>query len=124
MKSRFLALALALTSSALPQSTPPPAASANDLPDAPGTTSTLRPPAVPTGPTAVIDTSMGRLTCKLFDAQAPITVANFIVLADGSKDWTDPATLKKIHGKPLYDGTVFHRVIPGFMIQGGDPEGD
>jgi peptidyl-prolyl cis-trans isomerase A (cyclophilin A) len=67
---------------------------------------------------------MGRLTCKLFAAQAPITDANFIGLADGSRDWTDPATLKKIHGKPLYDGTIFHRVIPGFMIQGGDPEGD
>ena len=67
---------------------------------------------------------MGRLTCKLYDKQAPITVANFIGLAEGTKDWTDPKTLKKMHGVPLYSGTTFHRVIPGFMIQGGDPEGN
>jgi peptidyl-prolyl cis-trans isomerase A (cyclophilin A) len=123
MKSRFLALALALTSSALSQSTPstpPPAASTNDLPDAPGATSTIKPPVVPTGPTAIIDTSMGRLTCKFYDQQAPVTVANFIGLAEGTKDWTDADTLKKIHGKPYYNSTIFHRVIPGFMIQGGD----
>jgi peptidyl-prolyl cis-trans isomerase A (cyclophilin A) len=66
---------------------------------------------------------MGRLTCKFYDTQAPVTVANFIGLAEGTKDWTDPATQKKNHGKRLYDGTVFHRVIPGFMIQGGDPLG-
>lgn len=77
----------------------------------------------PTGPTAVFDTSMGRITCKLFSAEAPNTVANFIGLAEGTKDWTDPRTGKKMHGKRLYDGTTFHRVIPGFMIQGGDPTG-
>jgi peptidyl-prolyl cis-trans isomerase A (cyclophilin A) len=64
---------------------------------------------------------MGRITCKLFDKQAPKTVANFIGLVQGTKDWTDPATHKKMHNKPLYDGTQFHRVIPDFMIQGGDP---
>ncbi len=67
---------------------------------------------------------MGRLTCKLFDKQAPITVANFIGLANGTKDWVDPTTLKKVHGQPFYNGTTFHRVIPGFMIQGGDRAGD
>ena len=67
---------------------------------------------------------MGRLTCKLYDKQAPITVANFIGLAEGTKDWTDPKTLKKVHGQPFYNGTTFHRVIPGFMIQGGDRAGD
>ena len=67
---------------------------------------------------------MGRLSCKLFDKQAPITVANFIGLANGTKDWVDPVTLKKTHGQPFYDGTTFHRVIPGFMIQGGDRAGD
>ena len=103
------------------QSTPPPPADA--LPDAPSTTSSIKPPVVPTGPTAVIDTTMGRLTCKLYDKQAPITVANFIGLADGSKDWTDPKTLQKMHHQPFYNGTTFHRVIPNFMIQGGDPEG-
>ena len=75
---------------------------------------------MPTGPTVVIDTTMGRLTCKLFEKEAPVTVANFIGLATGTKTWTDPVTLKKMTGVPFYDGTTFHRVIPGFMIQGGD----
>jgi peptidyl-prolyl cis-trans isomerase A (cyclophilin A) len=66
---------------------------------------------------------MGRITCKLFDKQAPKTVANFIGLAEGTKDWTDPATHQKMHNKRFYDGTAFHRVIPEFMIQGGDPTG-
>jgi peptidyl-prolyl cis-trans isomerase A (cyclophilin A) len=66
---------------------------------------------------------MGRMTCKLFSKEAPKTVANFIGLAEGTKDWTDPTTHQKMHGKPLYDGTQFHRVIPDFMIQGGDPTG-
>jgi peptidyl-prolyl cis-trans isomerase A (cyclophilin A) len=66
---------------------------------------------------------MGRLTCKLYDQQAPLTVANFIGLAEGTKDWTDSKTLQKVHNKPFYNGTTFHRVIPGFMIQGGDPTG-
>jgi len=74
----------------------------------------------PTGPTVVLDTSMGRITCKLFEKQAPIATANFIGLADGSKDWIDSTTGKKIHGQPFYNGTTFHRVIPQFMIQGGD----
>ena len=67
---------------------------------------------------------MGRLTCKLYDKQAPITTANFVGLAEGTKDWTDPVTLKKVHGQPFYSGTTFHRVIPGFMIQGGDRAGN
>ena len=100
-----------------PQQTNPPAA--ETLPDAPASNA----PAVlqPTGPTAVFDTSMGRITCRLFEKEAPETVANFIGLAQGTKDWTDPTTHKKMHNKPLYNGTVFHRVIPEFMIQGGDP---
>lgn len=92
------------------------------LPDAP-TSQATPPPLQPTGPTAVFDTTMGRITCKLFSAEAPNTVANFIGLAEGTKDWTDPKTEEKMHGKPFYDGTIFHRVIPGFMIQGGDPTG-
>jgi len=67
---------------------------------------------------------MGRLTCKTFDKQAPKAVANFIGLAEGTKDWTVNATHAKQHGKRFYDGLTFHRVIPGFMIQGGDPVGD
>src|SRR5437870_10977471 len=74
-------------------------------------------------PTAVIDTSAGKLTCKLFPDKAPLGVANFIGLSDGTKDWTSPVTHQKKHGVPLYDGTIFHRVIPNFMIQGGDPAG-
>jgi peptidyl-prolyl cis-trans isomerase A (cyclophilin A) len=82
-------------------------------------------PAAPAaaGPTAIIQTSMGNLTCTLFPKVAPIGVANFIGLANGTKDWTSPVTHDKKHGVPLYDGTIFHRVIPEFMIQGGDPAG-
>ncbi len=76
------------------------------------------------GPAVVIDTTMGRITCKLFSKDAPVTSANFIGLAEGTKDFTDPVTQKKVHGQPFYDGTTFHRVIPGFMIQGGDRRGD
>ncbi len=100
--------------------TSPPA----DLPDGPEAASQVRPPVAPTGPTAILDTSVGRLTCKLYAKQAPVTVANFIGLAQGTKDWTDPASLKKVHGQPFYDGTTFHRVIPNFMIQGGDRVGN
>ena len=91
------------------------------LPDAPQATAAAM--IRPNGPTVVMDTSMGRITCQFFQQQAPKAVANFIALAQGTKDWTDPATNKKQHNKPLYDGTTFHRVIPEFMIQGGDPVG-
>ena len=74
-------------------------------------------------PTAIIDTTAGKLTCVLFPDKAPIGVANFIGLARGTKDWTNPATGRKMHGVPLYNGAIFHRVIPEFMIQGGDPMG-
>jgi len=77
----------------------------------------------PTQPTATIETSMGNIHCTLFPDKAPNTVANFIGLATGRKPWTDPKTGQMVKGKPLYDGTTFHRVIPNFMIQGGDPEG-
>ena len=93
------------------------------LPDDPGTTAHIQAPAVPDGPIVVFDTSMGRMTCGLFSREAPATVANFIGLATGSKTYTDPVSHQKVQGKPLYDGTTFHRVIPGFMIQGGDPTG-
>jgi len=75
-------------------------------------------------PKAIIDTTAGKLTCTLFPDKAPIGVANFIGLSDGTKDWTSPVTHEKKHGVPLYDGTIFHRIIPNFMIQGGDPRGD
>jgi len=75
-------------------------------------------------PTAVIDTTAGKMTCTLFPDKAPEGVANFIGLARGTKDWTNPMTGAKKHGVPLYNGTIFHRVIPEFMIQGGDPLGN
>jgi len=71
---------------------------------------------------ATLTTSAGPVRVKLFPDHAPKTVANFVGLADGSTEWTDPKTGKKADG-PLYPGTIFHRVIPGFMIQGGDPLG-
>jgi cyclophilin family peptidyl-prolyl cis-trans isomerase len=74
-------------------------------------------------PVAVIETNMGNLTCVLFPKAAPLGTANFIGLAKGTKDWKDPKTGQTKHGVPLYDNTTFHRVIPEFMIQGGDPAG-
>ena len=100
------------------QSTPAPA----DLPDAP--TANVAVTIVPNGPTVVMDTSMGRITCQFYQKQAPFAVANFIALAEGTKDWTDPGTHKPQHHKSLYNHTTFHRVIPEFMIQGGDPAGN
>ena len=72
----------------------------------------------PTGPTVVIDTSMGRMVCRLYEREAPATVANFIGLADGSKDWKDPATDKIVHGTPFYDGTGLAGFPDGIL--GGD----
>ena len=74
-------------------------------------------------PVAIIHTTAGDLHCTLMPKVAPIGVENFIGLAEGTKDWTNPSTGQKKHGVPLYDGTIFHRVIPEFMIQGGDPIG-
>ena len=72
---------------------------------------------------ATIETSLGALHCELFADKAPMTVANFVGLARGMKAWTNPRTGAVERGKPFYDGLTFHRVIPGFMIQGGDPLG-
>ncbi|MDZ4343789.1 MAG: peptidylprolyl isomerase [Candidatus Binatia bacterium] len=72
---------------------------------------------------AILKTTMGDIVIQLFDDKAPKTVANFVDLATGSKEWTDPKTREKVK-RPLYNGTIFHRVIPGFMIQGGDPLGN
>jgi peptidyl-prolyl cis-trans isomerase A (cyclophilin A) len=71
---------------------------------------------------ATFKTSLGDIVVKLLPDKAPKTVENFVGLAEGTKEWTDPRTRQKVK-KPLYDGTVFHRVIPQFMIQGGDPLG-
>ncbi|HEX2385395.1 MAG TPA: peptidylprolyl isomerase [Candidatus Binatia bacterium] len=72
---------------------------------------------------ATMKTSMGDIVVRLFDDKAPKTVANFVDLATGKKEWTDPKTGQKTSA-PLYNGTIFHRVIPDFMIQGGDPLGN
>ena len=112
------ALTAAFAAAACAQDTPKPA---EEIPDAPQATAAAL--TSPNGPTVVMDTSMGRITCQFFQKQAPKAVANFIELANGTKDWTDPTTKKVQHHKPLYDGTTFHRVIPEFMIQGGDPTG-
>ena len=74
------------------------------------------------GTYAVFNTSEGKIVCRLFEKEAPKTVANFVELAEGKREWTHPLTGKKSNDK-LYDGTIFHRVIPDFMIQGGDPAG-
>jgi len=71
---------------------------------------------------AIFHTSKGKITCILFEKEAPKTVANFVGLANGTKEWIEPKTGKKVK-KRFYDGLIFHRVIPKFMIQGGDPEG-
>ena len=71
---------------------------------------------------ATLKTNEGTIVCRLFEEEAPITVKNFIDLAEGSREWTHPTTRAKSNDK-LYDGTIFHRVIPDFMIQGGDPAG-
>lgn len=80
------------------------------------------PPAREPGLYATIKTSMGDITVKFFEKEAPITVRNFRALATGAKEWKDPKTGAMVK-RPLYNGTIFHRVIPRFMIQGGDPLG-
>jgi peptidyl-prolyl cis-trans isomerase A (cyclophilin A) len=74
------------------------------------------------GTYATFDTSEGQIVCRLFEKEAPKTVKNFTDLAEGKRDWQDRMSGKKGPG-PLYNGTIFHRVIPNFMIQGGDPSG-
>src|SRR5215469_2567915 len=72
--------------------------------------------------TATLRTNQGTIVLRLFPDQAPKTVQNFVDLAEGSREWTNPTSRNKTKAK-LYDGTIFHRVIPKFMIQGGDPLG-
>ncbi len=122
MRRTFAILGMILTAASLAMGQ---AGSANKA--APAKPSTAAKPATgrtpASKPTAVIDTSAGKMTCTLFPDKAPVGVANFIGLATGKKDWKNPVSGATKHGVPLYDGTIFHRVIPGFMIQGGDPAG-
>lgn len=84
----------------------------------------VRTPIASANPKAIIHTSAGDLRCELFEKQTPLTVENFIGLANGTKEWKNPISHATKKGVPLYDGTIFHRVIPSFMIQGGDPAGN
>jgi peptidyl-prolyl cis-trans isomerase A (cyclophilin A) len=103
-------LASLLLGAVVPQGAKSPALPPVDLPTEPGIY-------------AVIYTSMGNIVCVLYDKSAPKTVENFRGLATGTKPWKDYKT-GRLHHTALYTGTTFHRVIPGFMIQGGDPAGD
>jgi peptidyl-prolyl cis-trans isomerase A (cyclophilin A) len=113
-----LIISTCLFGAAQTASTPPTAATPPDHKPASSA------PATSTEPTAIIHTTAGDLHCALFPKVAPIGVENFIGLATGTRDWTSPVSHAKKHGVPLYDGTIFHRVIPEFMIQGGDPAGN
>jgi peptidyl-prolyl cis-trans isomerase A (cyclophilin A) len=73
---------------------------------------------------ALFDTTLGKFKIKLFFGQAPKTVENFVGLAEGTKNWTNPKTKAVMTNAPFYDGLIFHRIIKGFMIQGGDPMGN
>src|SRR5437899_5297352 len=75
-------------------------------------------------PVAIFDTTAGKMRCRLFEKETPETVANFIGLATGTKDWKNPASGATKHRVPLYHGTIFHRVIPNFLIQCVDPAGN
>jgi peptidyl-prolyl cis-trans isomerase A (cyclophilin A) len=77
----------------------------------------------PAGTYAIFETSLGNIVCKLFEKEAPLTVENFVGLAEGTREFLNPMTGKK-EKRNFYDGLVFHRVIPQFMIQGGCPRGD
>jgi len=81
------------------------------------------PPAREPGLYATINTTQGAIVVKFFEKEAPITVRNFVGLARGTKAWKDPKTGLMVMKRSLYNGTIFHRVIPNFMIQGGDPLG-
>ena len=118
-KELALALTLIAATAAFAQSS----TTTQTAPAAAKTSSAAKPatakPAVqtpPAKPVAVIDTTVGKMTCTLFPDKAPLGVQNFIGLASGTKDWKSPTGATK-HGVPLYDGTIFHRVIPEFMIQ-------
>jgi peptidyl-prolyl cis-trans isomerase A (cyclophilin A) len=122
-KTLSFALVALLAAPALAQ-TSKPDLSANPLAVKAATPAPAAAPAAPvtTGDYATFETSAGKIGVKFYADRAPKTVANFIGLATGTKESTDPRTRQK-GKKPFYDGTVFHRVIPRFMIQGGDPTG-
>lgn len=117
MVPRAALILLCLSLAAATQTTPKSSAQSTAPKTAPRSAPGKQPP------TAVIHTTAGDMKCTLFPDKDPKAVANFIGLAKGTKAWKDPNTGKEVHGKPLYDGTTFHRTIPDFMIQAGDPTG-
>jgi cyclophilin family peptidyl-prolyl cis-trans isomerase len=117
----ILCFALTSFASAQTSSTSTPHSSTTSAQHARTEASAQKPPAITK---AIIETTDGNINCVLFPDKAPLTVKNFIGLSNGTKDWTNPVSKAKKHGVPLYDGTIFHRVIPNFMIQGGDPAGN
>ena len=120
LQTLVLIISTSLVGAAQAASTPQPATKPKPPVRKPATSA----PAATAEPTAIIHSTAGDLRCTLFPKVAPIGVENFIGLATGTKNWTSPVSHAKKPGVPLYDGTIFHRVIPGFMIQGGDPKGD
>lgn len=122
MRISFLILLLLAPALLIAQASKPKAATAGHATQAQPPQSELG--GTPNDPKAIINTTAGKITCVLFKEQSPLTVANFIGLATGKKEWTNPVTGVKKINTPLYDGTIFHRVIPNFMIQGGDPAGN
>ena len=119
---RNLAL-LGLCAALAAAQTPPAASPAKPAPAAKPATAAPPKPVRPTGLYATFVTSMGNIVVQLHEKEAPITVKNFIDLEKGRKAWTDPKSGQKVT-RPLFNGTTFHRVIPQFMIQGGDPAGN
>ena len=115
LQTLVLIISTSLLGSAQAASTPQPATKPKPPVRKPATSV----PAATTEPTAIIHTTAGDLHCTLYPKVAPIGVENFIGLASGTKDWTSPVSHAKKHGVALYDGTIFHRVISNFMIQGG-----
>jgi len=120
MRTLLQTLVLIISTSLLSPATPQTATKPKPPVRKPATSA----PVATAEPTAIIHTTAGDLHCTLFPKVAPIGVENFIGLASGTKNWTSPVSHAKKHGVPLYDGTIFHRVIASFMIQGGDPKGD
>src|SRR5260370_10257404 len=118
LQTLVLIISTSLLGAAQAASTPPPATTPKPPVRKPASSA----PAT-AEPAAIIHTTAGDLHCTLFSKVAPIGVDNFIGLATGTKDWTNPVSHAKKHEVPLYDGTIFHRVIAEFMIQGGDPKG-
>lgn len=113
--------ALLLSSCCFGQQAQPPAAKSAAKPAAQPAKAAAPKIVRPDGYYATLQTSMGDITFKFFENEAPVTVKNFVDLAQGRKSWPDPRTGQRVR-RPLYNGTIFHRVIPNFMIQGGSPD--